>query len=79
MVVKNRKLVENCSHDLTIHMAEKLMDSLRFPQLHQDEQLYFVAGGTAAVIDRWLKADFRTKNAEEVAKELASYIEAVIR
>ena len=55
------------------------MDSLRFPQLHQDEQLYFVAGGTAAVIDRWLKADFRTKNAEEVAKELASYIEAVIR
>ncbi len=79
MVIKNRKLVENCSHDLTIHMAEKLMDSLRFPQLHQDEQLYFVAGGTAAVIDRWLKADFRTKNTEEVANELAGYIEAVIR
>lgn len=79
MVIKNRKLMENCSHDLTIHMAEKLMDSLRFPQLHQDEQLYFVAGGTAAIIDRWLKTDFQKKKTEEVAKDLAGYIEAVIR
>ena len=79
MVKKNRKLMENCSHDLTIHMAEKLIDNLRSPELYQGEKLYFIAGGTAAVIDHWLKEDFHKKNVETVAKELAGYIKAVIK
>ncbi|MBQ7057705.1 MAG: hypothetical protein IJM83_00170 [Firmicutes bacterium] len=78
MVKKNRKLLEGGSHELTMRMTQQLVKNLRMPEVYQENELYFIAGGTAAVIDQWIKHDFDTRTAEDVADEIALYIKAVI-
>ena len=78
MVEKNRKLMEGGSHDLTIRMARKMITSLREPEIYNGNELYFIAGGTAAVIDRWIQYGFNTRTPEDMADEIALYIKAVI-
>lgn len=78
MVKKNRKLLEGGSHELTMRMTQQLVKNLRMPEVYQENELYFIVGGTAAVIDQWIKHDFDTRTAEDVADEIALYIKAVI-
>ncbi|MBO4886893.1 MAG: hypothetical protein J5589_01090 [Firmicutes bacterium] len=78
MVRRNRKLLEGGSHELTMRMTQQLVKNLRMPEVYQGSELYFIAGGTAAVIDQWIKHDFDTRAPEDVADEVALYIKAVI-
>lgn len=62
-------------------MVEMVMDGMREPELYQNnEKLHFIAGGTAAVLERWLKEDAsKRRSAREVAAELTGYIQAVLK